>query len=483
MKRIALGVLIALFLAAGCGKSKKEEPVVARWQDREVTLHEFRLFYELDPMFGIDSSGYPALLDEMNKYLTRAAAFEQLQAEGLTADSNFQKLVNWETQQAMLRQLYREVVGKQIKISDEEMRQEFRRLNRMVHVRHLFSKDSAQVRQWRKELEKGADFAELARKAFTDTVLSKNGGDLGWIKLGDLDDDFAAAVEKLKPGQLSDLVATRWGYHLVELLDAKPVTMITEDAYLSQKRKIERKLRQKKSAWLSAEYIANYLGKLNPQPSPSGLKLLWTAIITREEGKPALHYPYILNDRSIQLVYKRLAEQVNEPLVKFKGGEITIGEYLQALKQMPVGHRPRFKTPKEMADKLAVWIRDRFLQEEAQRRGLQKHPRVLADVREVKEEQAYYYYLQAEIKEIQVPPEIEAFYKQKKSEVALKYPELARYHTLQEWIWWKAERQMLNRFKDALQTAELDTTLLQKESRQVDWQGRIRMFAVRKPAQ
>ena len=62
--------VVVLFFSLSCDKSKTDKKeILATVNDRDITLNEFRLFYELDPNFGIDSSGYNALSDELNKYI------------------------------------------------------------------------------------------------------------------------------------------------------------------------------------------------------------------------------------------------------------------------------------------------------------------------------------------------------------------------------------------------------------------------------
>lgn len=67
------------------------------------------------------------------------------------------------------------------------------------------------------KVKKGEDFAELAKKYSEDTTASK-GGDLGFVKKGQLVPQFEDALWKLQPGQTSDLVQTVYGYHIIKLV-------------------------------------------------------------------------------------------------------------------------------------------------------------------------------------------------------------------------------------------------------------------------
>lgn len=74
-----------------------------------------------------------------------------------------------------------------------------------------------------KELKRSpGKFAELARKDSDDPVSAAKGGDLGFFTRGKMAKPFENAVFSLKPGQISDLVQTRYGFHIIKLLGVKP---------------------------------------------------------------------------------------------------------------------------------------------------------------------------------------------------------------------------------------------------------------------
>lgn len=71
----------------------------------------------------------------------------------------------------------------------------------------------------RKELQGGGDFAELARKYSQDPGSARLGGDLGYVQKGALIPSFETAAYGLKEGAVSDIIETRYGYHLIQMLN------------------------------------------------------------------------------------------------------------------------------------------------------------------------------------------------------------------------------------------------------------------------
>ena len=72
-----------------------------------------------------------------------------------------------------------------------------------------------------KQAKAGADFADLAKKNSEDESNAKNGGDLDYFGRGRMVPEFDQAVFAMQPGQISDLVKTQYGYHIIKLVDKK----------------------------------------------------------------------------------------------------------------------------------------------------------------------------------------------------------------------------------------------------------------------
>ena len=108
------------------------------------------------------------------------------------------------------------------------------------------------IEEIRKKVLEGQDFASLARTYSEDPSASRD-GDLGYIRPGQVVKPFEDALFSLKPGEVSDVVETRLGYHLIKAVDRKPETTIP---FESLKDKLRALLKQEKGQQEANAYIA-----------------------------------------------------------------------------------------------------------------------------------------------------------------------------------------------------------------------------------
>lgn len=103
-----------------------------------------------------------------------------------------------------------------------------------THARHILLRPGPQLSEqqarqrlteFKRRVQAGqADFAQLAREHSQDAS-ARNGGDLGWASPGMFVPEFEEALNALSPGQIADPLVSRFGVHLVQLLERRETTL------------------------------------------------------------------------------------------------------------------------------------------------------------------------------------------------------------------------------------------------------------------
>jgi parvulin-like peptidyl-prolyl isomerase len=92
-----------------------------------------------------------------------------------------------------------------------------------VHARHILVDTEEEARRILSQLQAGGDFVSLAQTYSQDVSTQDVGGDLGFFPQGVLtSDEVEQAAFALQPGQLSDVVQSELGYHIVQVVDRNP---------------------------------------------------------------------------------------------------------------------------------------------------------------------------------------------------------------------------------------------------------------------
>jgi peptidyl-prolyl cis-trans isomerase C len=158
---------------------------------------------------------------------------------------------------------------KNITVSDQEMKAYYEgnlnmfKKSEQVQASHILIKvdpeakeaDKAKARatleKIQKKLKTGGDFAALAGES-SECPSKAKGGDLGYFGRGQMVKPFEDVAFSLKKGEVSDIVETGFGYHLIKVTDKKPETII---AYTDVKEKLTQYLKQQKLRSKIGQYI------------------------------------------------------------------------------------------------------------------------------------------------------------------------------------------------------------------------------------
>lgn len=85
---------------------------------------------------------------------------------------------------------------------------------------HILVETKEKADELKAQIEGGADFAELA-KANSADLSAARGGDLGWLNPGDTVPEFERAMNALRPGEVSPVVRSPFGWHLIQVMERR----------------------------------------------------------------------------------------------------------------------------------------------------------------------------------------------------------------------------------------------------------------------
>ncbi|GIN93175.1 foldase protein PrsA 2 [Siminovitchia terrae] len=119
--------------------------------------------------------------------------------------------------------LQEKAAAKDIKVSEDEVKEYYENKQKEITARHILVDDEKKAKEVKAKLDKGEDFAKLAKKYSVDTAANEQGGDLGTISIDDpqMDETFKKAAFKLKKDEISNPVETQFGWHIIQVTDIK----------------------------------------------------------------------------------------------------------------------------------------------------------------------------------------------------------------------------------------------------------------------
>lgn len=166
-----------------------------------------------------------------------------LKQQGFTADKYKEAL------KVKAAQTY--MVNEYNNVSEDTLKEAYEKNKTQYHLAHILitvKSDSnpnglsdeeakAKAEEVLKKIKEGGDFATLAKENSTDTSNASNGGDLGWSSKDDSSfvTEFSSAAFALKKGEVSGVVKTQYGYHIIKMLDTKEVSYDDIKAELESK--------------------------------------------------------------------------------------------------------------------------------------------------------------------------------------------------------------------------------------------------------
>ena len=309
--------------AVGCSSKKNNSDIVAKVNENNITIEDFKVTLALNKIDLESKYGSTVWETEVengvkfkdtfkNRVLKGMidveAVCEEAKKDGLTpseeeidkafdelnknlyANENYNKIledlkisdtcIKSQVEKTLTIQKYTENFDKNLKISDEEMKKYYEEhkadyYKDEVKASHILIStvddngkelSEAKKKEAKKKAEEvlkkaksGEEFSELAKEYSDDPGSAANGGDLGYFTKGQMVQPFEEAAFSLKSGEISGLVESEYGYHIIKVYDKidKQLTFdevkdeikktLTEDKYMESIEAITKKAKVEKN--------------------------------------------------------------------------------------------------------------------------------------------------------------------------------------------------------------------------------------------
>lgn len=263
MKKILLSALAFTLGAAAFAQSV--DPVIMTIAGKPITRSEFEYSYNKNGNIegAVEQKTVEEYVDMFINYKLKVAAAEAAQLDTMTSfRQEFEQYRNMQLLPHLVDTVYIDSVARSLyDRTKEQMKGED--LLRVAHILVVAKQDASEeeVKKANNKidslylaLQKGDDFAELAKQYSEDPGTSGKGGELPWIGPGMTLKEFETEAYKLQPGDISKPVKSSVGYHIIKMLERKQL-----EPYDTLKTNIIASLKRQGIEDLSAE---NRIGKI-----------------------------------------------------------------------------------------------------------------------------------------------------------------------------------------------------------------------------
>ncbi|KJV89910.1 PPIC-type PPIASE domain protein [Rickettsia bellii str. RML An4] len=217
--------------------------VVATYTGGEV--RESQIMKEFKPQLNLPSGETIKNFDDfppqdqdklIRIYVNNILLKKEVEKSNITSSKEFQEKLENAKNQLAQKELLENYVKSNLtdKMFDDEYNKYVTSLKgkEQIKVAHILVKSEKEANDLKNKLNKGADFAKLAGESSLDKASATNGGVIGYILLnqpGQLVPEFANKAFALKVNEVSTPVKTDYGWHIIKVLEKKPVPIPTKE--------------------------------------------------------------------------------------------------------------------------------------------------------------------------------------------------------------------------------------------------------------
>lgn len=253
-------LLIALSFLTGCAQ-KPSGTVLARFGSSKITASEFKEKMQNLPK-EIKNVAIRRKKDFLEEMVNEQYLYQEAMRRNIQNEPEVKQLLEAARRKIVIAKLIQEEIDKKINLSSDnatnfyELHKEEFMTPLLLRASHILVKTQGDADEVKNQLNAGADFEQLARTKSLDNTAIR-GGDLGFFQRGQMIPEFEEAVFKMQKGEVSGVIKTPFGYHIIKLTDrAEPA----QRDFRQVKNLVEKQLLNDKRSKLFNEFMKKLKG-------------------------------------------------------------------------------------------------------------------------------------------------------------------------------------------------------------------------------
>jgi len=205
------------------------ETIVASFNGQTITLGEFNLLWDQIPENNKLQLTKSNVLDQI---ISEKLLIQEAKNRGLEQDKDVLEQIKNTTEQILVQSLIEKEIIRKVKVNDQEALTYYEEnkdnfiTKEQVYLYNILVETEEVAKDILEKLKAGGDFIEIAKEKSTGPSAAQ-GGDLGYISKGDLIPEIENDVFALEIGNISDIIKSQYGFHILKVTDKKPEVLKT----------------------------------------------------------------------------------------------------------------------------------------------------------------------------------------------------------------------------------------------------------------
>jgi len=326
--------LSCLYLAGGCGKS--DGKVIARVGNHDITVQEFNdLIGGANRNYQSAESEFDQKAKELDSLINQRLLVQEAYNRGMDKSEALTSAVLANKDKFLLDVLYQREVKDKISVSEAAVKDYYDKLANKIRLSHILVANIDTAQSLVTRLSQGANFEQLAYDYSADPNAKRNRGDLGYMLWGGMATlpEFEDAAFNLQVGEVSPPIKTRYGYHLIKVVEIQPNE--ARGDFAARRSALERSLKSALEARTMVKYLQEMMDRY-----PITVDTTTLSYLARKRND--MYPPEVLaglpkGDFDDQQLDRNEKELV---VATWEGGQISVMDYLTNVRKLPVQTRP-----------------------------------------------------------------------------------------------------------------------------------------------